>query len=411
MQLNNVSKSPVLHTLVLQGAAQCLLLLFSMLMARRVDIGVFGDFIFGFQFGQISASVIALGASFYLAKHFAGFSDPSEGMLDTFQLHNHYLVRGGLILLVAWCVFAYFVNAWVAIGSFGISIANFAIVMMMAFFIAIGKAPLGNLLQAGRSLVLCLGVLLSVLIGSSVSLITVVLVAAGIYALGTYLLIGRQYSFEISRSPSSDQFEFARQHVYFVVMAGIDVLILKYMARPDDVAIYGVALFLSNVASFALYAINANYTARISRSLRSCDASESQELLRDVARINISLSLPFLAILVAFSMNLTVFYGDEFEASEAIFLILLAGQVVNIFVGSVALVANVSGYESFISKFIFHSLLLKVVIGAGASFLFGALGMAIVASAANAIWNIRSFLLVLNKVGLNTTVLKLSRIG
>lgn len=380
-------------------------------MARSVDLTVFGEFVFGFQIGQVSASVLALGATFYLAKHFAACSEKIEGNLTTFQLQNHFLARGALVLLVAWGLFFSIDDAWSAIAAFGISIANFVIVMLLAFFTAVGKAPLGNLLQAGRSIVLCLGVLLSAIIGGATDTVSVVLVAAGVYSMAIYLLVGRRYSFRILKNPSSDQYQFARQHISFIVMAGIDLLILKLMAFPNDVAIYGVALFLSNIASFALYAINANYTARISRSVRSNDRSESQDLLTDVARINAFLSLPFVLLLVIFSMNLTVFYGDQFKASEAIFLILLAGQIVNVFVGSVALVANVSGYESFISKYIFQSLLFKIIVGAGASYLYGVLGMAIVASLSNAIWNVRSFLLVLNEIGLNTTVLKFPRIG
>jgi len=400
-----------LHTLVLQGGAQALLLLFSMLLAQRFDLVAFGDFIFGFQVGQVGASILALGATFYLAKNFAAYSDIPEGMQSTFRLQNRFLARGSLVLLAAWVLFAFIERKWVSTAAFGVSIANFAIVMMTAYFVAVGKAPLGNLLQAGRSLVLCMGVLLSLGVITNAHPGSVVLIAACSYTLVVYLLAGCRYSFGVRKGESTDQYEFARQHIYFVVMTGIDILILKLMALPNDVAIYGVALFLSNAASFALYAINANFTARISRSVRSESRGESQKLLRSVAKLNALLSLPFLLVLIVFAMNLTLFYGEDFENSKFVFLILLAGQVINVFVGSVALVANVSGYESYISKFIFQSLLLKVFVGAAASYLYGASGMAIAASLSNALWNTRSFVFVLNNIGLNTTILRFQRIG
>lgn len=411
MNFVNLIRSPVIHTLVLQGCAQGLILVFSMIMARSVDIEVFGDFVFGFQFGQTASSVVALGATFCLAKFFARQAEKESGRLATFELQNRFLLRGGVALLLSWGAFALFARSWAATGSYGISIVNFAIVMLMAFFTAVGRAPLGNLLQAGRGLVLCVGALVAAYFLVDADPITVVLVASGTYIVGCYLYFGSRHSFGLSSDRSSNQFEFARQHVFSVILVGIDILILKVVAPADDVAIYGVALFLSNIASFALYAINANYTSQISRSLHSGGAVETQGLLRDVARINIALSLPFVVLLIAFAMNLTLFYGVEYQASEMIFFVLLAGQVVNVFVGSVALVANVSGYESTVSKYILQSLLMKLVFGAVAAFYMGALGMAVVASLANAIWNLRTFSLVLAKIGLNTTILKISKLG
>jgi O-antigen/teichoic acid export membrane protein len=237
----------------------------------------------------------------------------------------------------------------------------------------------------------------------------VVLVAVATYTFSIFLLAGFRYSFRQHEVSTPGRSGFARQHIYAVLLAGADLLIIKLTAASADVAIYGVALFLSNIASFALYAINANFTAQISRSMQVHDRGEAQKLLSRVARINIALSLPFVIALVTFSMNLTIFYGEKFEPSELVFLILFSGQIVNVFVGSVALVANVSGYESDISDYIKHSLFLKIIIGAIMSYAFGAIGMAIVAGIANATWNIRAFLLVFNRIGLNTTVVNLRR--
>jgi O-antigen/teichoic acid export membrane protein len=399
----------VLQTLVLQGSAQGFLLLLSMLMARRLSIQDFGSFVFGFQFGQLCAGIAALGATFYLAKHFAASSDRPDSTTSTFELHNRYFARGAGMLMVVWAVFALFGNDWVAIGSFGISAANLATITLMAFFTAIGKAPLGNLLQAGRGLVLCLAASLPMLFLPNLDAVVVVLTAAMGYALIAYLAYARMYSFRIAQRLSSDHFEFARQHVYAVVLVGVDVIILKLVSSAENVAIYGVGLFLSSIASFALYAINANYTAPISKSLRGASRGDTQDLLTRVARINALLTSAFIVLLVVFAMNLTLFYGEEFEASKVIFLVLLLGQAVNVSVGSVALVANVSGYESRISSYILHAVLLKLAAGAAASYFFGALGMACVASLANAMWNFRSFLLVRQELGLNTTIFPLPK--
>ena len=279
--------------------------------------------------------------------------------------------------------------------------------MLVAFNTAIGRAPTGNLIQAIRAFVLCTAVACVFLAGAEFDAVWTAFIAVSAFSLGVYAYYAKRYSFRKSSDAIGQQFRFASQHIYSVVIVGVDVVILKLAADNEAVAIYGVALFLSNIASFALYAINANYTAPISKAIKHSERSETQALLTNVAKINMALSAPFFVALILVSLNLSFFYGSEYRLSETLALILIGGQVFNVFVGSVALVANVSGNESRISSLIAQSLVFKVVAGLVATWFFGVVGMAIVAAMANALWNTRAFWMVYKEIGLNTTILKL----
>lgn len=397
-----------MHTLALQGTAQGLLLVFTVLIARAVSLEVYGNFVFGFQLGQTMSNLLALGATFYLSRIFAEGVDSGAARLATFRFHNYYLYRGAFLLLLCALAFVLLVRSQAAIVSFGISSANYVLVMMMSFMTATGRAPLGNLLQAGRSLLLCASAIFSMYFALEVPL-ELALVAGATYAFGIFLVSGFVYSFRARIKSPIRRAGFAYQHVVTVLLAGADVLILEIVAPASEVAIYGVAFFVSSIASFALYAINANFTARISRSIRVDSLGQSQAILRSVARINLALTLPFLIGLVVVGTNLTVFYGSGFKASESIFLILLAGQCVNVFVGSVAVVANVSGNESRLTEYVAQALLFKALAGLVASYYYGAEGMAVAAAISTAYWNLRAYIFVRSELGLDTTPLALLR--
>ncbi len=376
-----------------------------MLIARSIDLRSYGDFVFGFQLGQVLATLAALGAAFYLAKHFGACDDAPSGRVSTFRAHNLFLLRGGIGLLLAWFLMHLAFGRGIASASFGISVANFVIVMLMAFLTATGRAPVGNALQAGRSLMLCLAVLVSMGTFTRMALFDLLLVGAWVYSLLVFWIFARRYSFKPSAKLGHEHRNFAWQHLFSVLLTGADVAILRFTVESEELAIYGVALFLSNIASFALYAVNANYTSKISRAVQADDSASAQKLLTHAARVNTLLSLPFLVGLAIFAMNLTVFYGDEYSGSRAIFFVLLSGQLVNVFVGSVALVANVSGKEAAIARLVWQSLAFKLIVGAAASLYWGGMGMAAVAAVANAAWNIRALHLVMSDLRLNTTVL------
>lgn len=179
----------------------------------------------------------------------------------------------------------------------------------------------------------------------------------------------------------------------------IAVLVLGISQTEEMVGNFRVALQFSVLVSFGLTIVNAIAAPYIVALNIKGQLGELRRLLFNTALFSTFVAAPMTIMFFVWGRDLIVLlFGKEYLSAYSPMLILVAGQLVNVTCGSVALVLNMSGHEGESVRGIFCGVLINTVLSILLVPCIGLLGAAIAAAASQIFWNIyllfRSLILV-----------------
>ena len=99
------------------------------------------------------------------------------------------------------------------------------------------------------------------------------------------------------------------------------------------------------------------------------------------------------------------FFGSEFSKGYPVLLILLAGQTINAFSGSVGLIMTLTGHHVKAARIFGLSAVLNILFNAILIPYFGIIGAAIATAVTTALWNIVMVYFVVSQLKINPTVI------
>ncbi|MCH1931724.1 flippase [Shewanella sp. A25] len=181
---------------------------------------------------------------------------------------------------------------------------------------------------------------------------------------------------------------------------------LGFLSNTESVAYFKVAMQAVSLLSLGLVAINSVIGPKIARYYRQGNIEETQELLTKSVRLGALTSIPFAMFLIFFGdWIVTLLFGEVYLPSAKIITILCIGQIVNVVMGSVGLVLQMTGNErcalkSLAISFVVTMVLLLILIP-----MYSYIGAAYSVAISMVVWNVLMFLDVRKTTGL-TTVLK-----
>jgi len=125
-----------------------------------------------------------------------------------------------------------------------------------------------------------------------------------------------------------------------------DILILGIYYPETEVAVYGAALRLANLAGMSLMIVN----AVISPFVAELYSQNMMQELERVIRVSATLaSLPAISAFILYilfgDVILGLIYGELYRNSESILIILSFGQLINVVTGSCVLLMNMTGFH------------------------------------------------------------------
>lgn len=103
---------------------------------------------------------------------------------------------------------------------------------------------------------------MSLYIKDTALLIGTMMIIMTIYTTSIWLSQTSKYTFTSSK-PIGSNISFALMQWGLLLLSQIDIIILKVLATPADVALYGVALQLGALVIFVLNAVNSNVLSQI----------------------------------------------------------------------------------------------------------------------------------------------------
>ena len=123
----------------------------------------------------------------------------------------------------------------------------------------------------------------------------------------------------------------------------MDTFMLGILKNTQSVGIYSGAARIALFSSIVLFSVNAIFAPTISKLYSEGDIEGLGAAYKATVRLIIYSSLPLYVIIFVFSKNIMGLYGTEFIQGHIALLILCAGQVVNISVGSAGYILSMTG--------------------------------------------------------------------
>jgi O-antigen/teichoic acid export membrane protein len=197
--------------------------------------------------------------------------------------------------------------------------------------------------------------------------------------------------------------------VVLATISRLDSLLLGLLRGTSEVGIYAVASRLAGLAVFGQAALNSILAPEISRLWSRGETAELERTAKRASRLASAFALAAALGLVALGKPVLRIFGPEFTAGYLPLLVLLAGNVVNAFSGSVGYLMNMTGHQGDALRWAAAVLGLGLALHVVLIPHFGALGAAIATAVATALWNLFLVRRVKETLGIDPTALAGSR--
>jgi O-antigen/teichoic acid export membrane protein len=196
--------------------------------------------------------------------------------------------------------------------------------------------------------------------------------------------------------------------VLSLLITWTDTLMVGYWRSEADVGVYAVVMRLSTLVGVGLMAANSLAAPRFAKCFAARDHDGLYQSAQKATTLGLFLgSLPLMVLLLGGPWVLGLF-GSAYLAGHYAMLVLLIGQFLNVFCGSVGYFLQMTGYE----RALRNILLVAVVLNfAGNALLippYGLLGAAVASSLSMSAWNLLGTYLIWKKQGF-VLMLNLSR--
>ena len=192
-------------------------------------------------------------------------------------------------------------------------------------------------------------------------------------------------------------------------LAGIIIITSQYLDYIE-VAQLNSALRLSLVISFILPAVNLICAPKFSKLHYRSNKRELLDLVRYSTLLMILFSLPIVVVMFYFSNFFMSFFGGDFADAGNILRILIIGQFLNVCVGSVGYLLNMSGHEKIMRNITVLVNIPVFLVTIKLTILFGVMGAAIGITLGLSLQNIIALIYVRKCLGFYTFPVKLSDI-
>lgn len=132
-----------------------------------------------------------------------------------------------------------------------------------------------------------------------------------------------------------------------VINSQADIFMLGLMASKEEVGIYRIVVQGATLVGFPLIAVNAVIAPQITRLYQAGDKEKLQQMVTISARVILVASMPLALVFICWGrLIIEAMFGNEFAAGALALAILSTAQLLGAFVGSVALLLNMTGHEN-----------------------------------------------------------------
>jgi O-antigen/teichoic acid export membrane protein len=190
----------------------------------------------------------------------------------------------------------------------------------------------------------------------------------------------------------------------YMLNARIDIFLLGIYKTNKEVAVYNIALRISEVISFGLVIINFVLAPLVAKLFEDREMRKLQRLITRSARAVLLISLPSAILIIVFRQPILSFFQVNTVNGNLGLLILCFGQIINILSGSVGLLLVMTGHQKFSITSLLVGTVANIILNIILVPQYGLIGTAIATSASLVLWNLLMLVFVNRKLKIHATV-------
>jgi len=188
----------------------------------------------------------------------------------------------------------------------------------------------------------------------------------------------------------------------FLLMSWSDTLMLGIYTTDYNVGIYNVALKISMITAIILGAVNSILAPKISETFNKNKLDDFKKLVVSSTNLISISTMPVVLILFLFPEFFLSFFGGDFVEGKSVLYLLLIGQCVNAFSGSVGFILQMTGNENLFQKILLYTLIINIFLNYLLIPAYQIKGAAIASLVSMIIWNLVSVYFVYKKYNVLT---------
>ena len=190
--------------------------------------------------------------------------------------------------------------------------------------------------------------------------------------------------------------------IFSFLQNNISIYFLEIYTSTDQVGIFSVSLRLASLISLFLIAVNTISAPKFSELFWSNQHKELQKVIFYSSKLIFIFSILAAAGIIIFSLSILKFFGSEFEQGRIVLIILIMGQIINSFTGSVGILLNMTGNQKLYRNIVLIIFPFNILLSFVFIPIYGILGAAIVNIVTVFLLNFFSAIIVYNKLSLLT---------
>ncbi len=189
------------------------------------------------------------------------------------------------------------------------------------------------------------------------------------------------------------------------ILNQIEILLIGKLTGYSDVGVFRVAQAGASITSFVLVAGNMALAPVFAKRYKGRDLVGLVKIAVNSSRIMTALTAVIAIIIIANSkLILGVFFGDEYVRGATVLIVLSLGHLINVSMGSVATILNMSGYQKATLFGFIVACVVSIILSLILIPLFGNIGAAVGSISGMITWNI-ILTLYLKKIGINCSII------
>ncbi len=418
-------------TFVFKIINTCLVIMTTLLLARLLGAQEYGIFAYAMSWASLLSVPAATGLDILLVREVAKYDarEDWEGLNGILHWSDRVAIVSSLGCAAIFCIAVWFLH-----DRFEpqVRVALWMAMTLLPFlvFISLRQGTLqgiGRIVEAQIPLMLvfpalffCLVTACFLVFGLSASLAVGLRVFAAVVAFLVATALLSKYlpspAKKIRSGYHSRQWFRSALPLLFVGTGGIvnqqiSTVIVGSMLGVEAAGIFDVAGKGTIFVSFVLLAVNMPLAPVVADLNAQGERERLQRIVTKSARAAFFGSLPIALALIFFGHWVLLIFGGEFVKGSAVIAILSGGQLVNVGMGSVALLLNMTGHEWDTAKGIGIAALLNLALNLVLVPIWNIEGAAIANSASMVTWNILLARWVYKRLNVRASVIGLGRLS
>jgi len=190
-----------------------------------------------------------------------------------------------------------------------------------------------------------------------------------------------------------------------IINSKTDIVMLGIFRSVEEVGIYRAVVQGATLVAFILAAVNIALSPTVAGLYAKGDKERLQRVVTYSARAILAGTFPIILVFVLWGRWLLVtLFGQEFGGGTNALSILCIGQLVNVGMGSVALILNMTGHERDTAHAVAIGAVLNIILNVLFVPKFGMEGAAVASAVSLITWNILMFFWVYKRTGVVSSV-------